>query len=694
MRRIGLLVLLVVSIGAGEERDEDGWPRLLTFDDGSRLVLHAPQIKGWRDFKSLEALLAATIELPDAKREAFGTIRLRAATEVDHRRGVALIREPEVVEVNFPALGPDQLKRARSVVERAARVGTEEVALDDVIPGAATGSGEVREVAVANTPPKVIVSRKAALLIVFAGAPEYVPIEGTDLLLALNTPSLLFKHAKTGWHYLFGWGSWIKARDLKGRWVPAPTLPSTFNKLPDEPLWSGLKKYIPGKALPAADVPVVHVATEPTELLVTFGEPNFEPIPDTNLMYLANTESDVFLHSKDGLYYWLVSGRWYRTQGTDRPLEFCTDKLPADFARIPADHPAGRVLASVPGTPAAAEALFANGVPRKATVKRADVKLEVSAPAFVGVTGAAGVEWAPDADLDVFRVGDRYYACSDGLWFASAKASGQYELADAVPDALYAIPPEHHAFNVTYVRVASSDAESVTYAHTAGYYGSYASGGVVVWGTGRESPETPGALRRGWDNRRYWLERWDRPQMHVWHRSLTYGQGRWYDHESGVFRVGFDAMSHAKVRTATEGAYRTWRGKAVLPAEAREKPEPEPEPKAKPRKRVAKNQAQLYGGPNGEVYKREHGDWYRYKGGKWVHLSGKPTLQSEVKKKEVSRAYRERRRSEYRRCRRRYRYRRGRVIYRGAGWGWCGGGVGIGLGGGTTVARGLMMGCW
>jgi hypothetical protein len=295
----------------------------------------------------------------------------------------------------------------------------------------------------------------------------------------------------------------------------------------------------------------------------------------------------------------------------------------------------------------------------------------------------------------VFRVADRYYACADGVWFTSDKPSGAYVLADAVPDALYTIPPTHHAFNVTFARVASATDEAVTYVHTEGYYGSYASGGVVVWGTGHETRESPASLRRAWDNRKYWLERWDRPQLHVWHRSLTYGQGRWFDHEDGIFRVGFDAMSHAKVRSASASAYRTWRGKAVLPADAREEPKPEPE--KKPAKRVAKNQAQLYGGPNGEVYKREHGDWYRYKGGRWVHLAGKPTLQEEAKKKEVSRAYRERRQSEYRRSRRSYRRRwRGRrVIYRRPGWGWCGGGVGIGIGGGgTTVARGLMLGGW
>ncbi|MHC4958171.1 MAG: hypothetical protein ACYTGN_07320 [Planctomycetota bacterium] len=123
MRRVGVLVLLVVSIGAGAEREEDGWPRLLTFPDGSRLVLHAPQIKGWKDFKRLDALLAATIELPGTGREAFGTIRLRAETEVDHRRGVAMVEQPKVVDINFPGLDAAALAKARTIVTRAARVG-------------------------------------------------------------------------------------------------------------------------------------------------------------------------------------------------------------------------------------------------------------------------------------------------------------------------------------------------------------------------------------------------------------------------------------------------------------------------------------------------------------------------------------------------------------------------------------------
>ena len=112
-----------------------------------------------------------------------------------------------------------------------------------------------------------------------------------------------------------------------------------------------------------AVMPKVFVAFEPTELVTTFGAPTFRPIEGTNLTYVDNTESDLFLDSKDGLYYLLVSGRWYRTHGAKDALEFCTDKLPADFARIPTEHAAGRVLASVPGTDEARGAVLANSLP-------------------------------------------------------------------------------------------------------------------------------------------------------------------------------------------------------------------------------------------------------------------------------------------------------------------------------------------
>lgn len=688
-----LIPILLVSLSAHAQEGDADWPRLLTFEDGARLVLHRPQIDAWRDFKSLEVRLAATLELPD--REALGTVRLRLATEVDIPRRVALLSAPEVVEVSFPDLDEAQRAAARARIQRAAEAGVEETRLEDLIAASGPREIEVREVAVSNTPPRLLISHEPAILVVFDGAPVFEPIEGTELELAMNSPSLLFRNRKTGWYYMLGWDAWLKASDLeKGRWVAAGQLPSAFLRLPDEPLWRALKKLIPGRRLEAHDVPRVYVATEPTELIMTFGEPTFQPVPGTKLTYVDNSESDVFLNAADGMYYTLLAGRWFRTRGQG-PLEFCSGALPDDFARIPPEHPAGRVLSSVPGTDQAADALSRHRLPHQATVERGSIRLDVSylgAPRFAAIRGTA-VEAATNTDFDVFKVDGKFYCCSDGLWFVAASAQGSYELCDRVPDAIYAIPPEHAAFNDTFVRVENATPEEVTFSYTPGYFGSYVSGGLVVWGTGHRRTWSREFWRHAWLNRKYWIERWDKSHLHQWHRHLTYGQGRWFDHVGGVFRVGYDAMSHAKVRAHRGEAYRTWRGEAALPAARRKMPAPEPQEKPRPKVRVPQSRADLYAGVDGKVYKREHGTWYRNDNGKWIHLSRKPRLAQDEPKRQARQrrlesSYEARRRAkEYRRYARR-RGRRGMVWYARRGWGYWGGIravtlPSVGLGGGA-----------
>jgi hypothetical protein len=686
-----LLMALSFPVHAQEE-DED-WPRLVTFENGVRLTLHQPQVEAWRDFKSLEARLAATLELPD--REALGTVRLRMQTQVDIPRQMAMVSAPEVIEVSFPALDDAQLTRAKEWVRRGTAVGAGEMQLADLIAAAQPGEAEVREVVVLNTPPNLLISRQPAILVMFDGAPVFEPIEGTDLELAMNSPSLLFRHRKTNWHYMLGWDAWLKTRDLeKGRWVAAGQLPSAFLKLPDGPLWLALRKLIPGRKLEAHDVPKVYVATEPTELIVTFGEATFQPVPDTSLTYVDNTESDVFLNAKDGMYYTLLSGRWFRTRGQGA-LEFCTDSLPDDFGKIPPEHPAGRVLASVPGTDEAADALSGHRLPHEATVKRGSIPLKVSylgAPRFEAIRGTA-VEAATNTDFDVFKADGKFYCCSDGLWFLAASAQGPYALCDSVPDAIYAIPPEHAAFNDTFVKVASATTDAITYSYTPGYLGSYVSGGIVVWGTGHRRTWSKEFWRHAWLNRKYWIERWDKAELHQWHRHLTYGQGRWFDQLGGVFRVSYDAMSHAKVRAHRGEAYRTWRGEAALPAARRKMPEPEPKKKPKPTVRVPKSRADLYAGADGKVYKREHGSWYRNDNDKWVHLSRKPALAKDEKKKKARQArlddsYEARRRAKESRRYSRRRGRRGMAYYARRGWGYRGGVRAV------TLPRGGGGGAW
>ena len=100
------------------------------------------------------------------------------------------------------------------------------------------------------------------------------------------------------------------------------------------------------------------------------GEPKYVPVPGTGLLWISNTESDLFSMGKDGPLYYLVAGRWFRAPNLNGHWTFATPTLPEDFQRISLEHPRSRVLASVPGTQQAAEAVVLAQVPQIARVNQ------------------------------------------------------------------------------------------------------------------------------------------------------------------------------------------------------------------------------------------------------------------------------------------------------------------------------------
>src|SRR5262249_62207794 len=130
-------------------------------------------------------------------------------------------------------------------------------------------------------------------------------------------------------------------------------------------------------SLATGPVPSILIASEPTELIVTQGEPTYVPIAGTQLSYVSNTTGHVFQYTADQSIYVLVTGRWFKAASPTGPWTFVPGKeLPPDFAKIPDDSPKENVKASVPGTPQAQEAVIANGLPETAAIKRSDAKLQ------------------------------------------------------------------------------------------------------------------------------------------------------------------------------------------------------------------------------------------------------------------------------------------------------------------------------
>ena len=296
----------------------------------------------------------------------------------------------------------------------------------------------------------------------------------TDLLFALNTNWDILYDTASQQYFLLNGDGWLTAPDpVKGPWTPAGPLPASFSSLPANDNWAEVRRRIPGKTITAA--PTVFVTTQPAELIITKGDPTYDPIDGTKLLRVTDTDSVLFLHTGQKAFYLLVAGRWFRASQLSGPWAAASTDLPADFANIPSDDPSAFVKASVPGTREAKDAVLLASVPMTTVVNMTNAPVQVTysgAPQFQPIQGTT-VQYAVNSPYAVFLVDGGYYCCDQGVWFSGAAADGPWTLCTSVPPAIYTIPPSSPLYNVTYVTVQDSSPTTVTYAQTAGYSGEY-----------------------------------------------------------------------------------------------------------------------------------------------------------------------------------------------------------------------------
>ena len=163
-----------------------------------------------------------------------------------------------------------------------------------------------------------------------------------------------------------------RVRAVGGRQARCPRASA---KLPADDNWKEVRAALPGRTLAASALPRVFVSTAPAELILLRGEPQYEPVPGHDACCGSAIRTPTCSGSdRAGPVYYLVAGRWFSAPGFDGPWTFATPTLPADFAKIPLEHERSRVLASVPGTVQAAEAVLLAQVPQTARVSKKMVR--------------------------------------------------------------------------------------------------------------------------------------------------------------------------------------------------------------------------------------------------------------------------------------------------------------------------------
>jgi hypothetical protein len=169
----------------------------------------------------------------------------------------------------------------------------------------------------------LIFSTSPAILIRIQGEPVYRDVAGTRLQRVVNTPAVILRDESATYFMKLG-DRWLEAYNVIGPWSIAGMLPEGASaSTSGEPTTD-----IPDRG----PIPEVYVATTPTELIVTDGEPQFAPVGDTSLTYIKNTNARVFREPTDKELYVSVGGRWLRSWTTNGPWEeIRAEDLPADL---------------------------------------------------------------------------------------------------------------------------------------------------------------------------------------------------------------------------------------------------------------------------------------------------------------------------------------------------------------------------
>jgi hypothetical protein len=612
---------VVLSAPAANADQPAEWPR--EFDsDGMHITIYQPQVESWNG-DALSARAAVAVLPSGATSPEYGVVWVTAHAVTDKETNTVRLDGIQVSKSEFPSAADKagaftDAVRAHLPEIRVVSLSRLEAALE-----MSNAINQNRTEGLENEPPRILYSTSPAILVLVDGKPVLRAVPGSALLRVVNTRALMLFDQATGEYSVRVLGGWRRSLKLEGPWTAPPShapeldrIADSFKDSPDVDLLDAQD----GRVAPDA---TVYVRSEPAELIQTQGKADLQPVEGTQLLYVRNSTSQIFLYTPDQHYYVLISGRWFsgRALDTERWAYVANDKLPADFARIPEAHPGGAALASVSGTTQAQEAAIANTIPQTSEVNRAQATFQPAydgAPRFETVEGTS-LQYATNCPTPIIQVDPgNYYACQNGVWFVGQAPVGPWVCATSVPAVIYTIPARCRIHYVTYVRVYRYTPEFVYVGYTPGYLGTIINpSGCVVFGTGYHYRPYIGAVYI------------PGPCTYGFGAGITYGYssgfsfgfsaglvlGTIYRPDWGIYRDWRPA--HVRVYDHFGfnhfNVYRRWEGAATHIS----RPEVRGRGPEMHRPEFDRPHNNVYAAPNGGVYRRTDQGWERHDGHDW-----------------------------------------------------------------------------
>lgn len=480
MKLRALLAVLISSAPLFAQSPPSVWPQIIGTSAGT-VTIYQPQVDSFSQ-NVLTAHAAVSIVPTGQTNPVFGAVWVKSTVQTDRDARTIDLLSTSVTDSRFPQADAGEVAAVTLAITQKASDFT--ISLDAVLASLAKTQKTSPSAEFNNTPPQIIYSDEPAVLVTIDGEPEMQAVSGFDLMRVVNTPFFIVLDTPSKTYYLRGPGTWLSASNVMGPWQsalnPPPSVTSFFAQTKTAQEAGSLGQ--------ATDLmPKIIVATQPTELIQTDGAADFMAIPGTNLLYVSNTQSDVFMDIDTQALFVLLSGRWYTAASKAGPWTFVPpENLPPDFAKIPESSPKANVLASVAGSTLADNAVADASVPQTAAIPRnspgPDVKYDGD-PNFQAIPQTS-LQYAVNTSNAVVNMDGTYYCCSEGVWYMGSSPNGPWVVAASVPKAIYSIPPSCPIYNVTYCYVYDNTPDVIYCGYLPGYLGSYVWGGTVVYGTG------------------------------------------------------------------------------------------------------------------------------------------------------------------------------------------------------------------
>lgn len=486
------LAAVLFSFSTQAQEQNTDWPLVFTSGE-DQVQVFKPQPESF-DGTSFTARAAVALQRPQDGSPIFGAIWGNGILAVDRSDRMGTLTTFKVTDARFPGITDSaEQSRIREMLSQGIPAHAAPIPIDWLV--AALEEEKQSSASYDNAPPTIIYKDKPSILVFIDGDPIYEKVKddgksgdpvyagsGPELERVANTPYLLVR-PKGGMNWLYGSGLWYSAKTVQGPWTHEKKAPAALVALAQKvDTAATTEKPVDGI------IPEVVVTTKPAVLLDINGAPQMQPFDNTSLMYVTNTDKDVFMSIPTQEYYLLASGRWYATKDLKNgPWRYVApDELPADFAKVPEGSAKDGILAHVAGTNAAREAVRDASIPQTAQVSRGNVTLQVNYdgdPQFQQIAGT-NVYSAVNASTTVLRIDGIYHVCDNAVWYEGNTPDGPWTVSTSVPAQVNEIPPSDPNYRVRYVYIYDSTPDNVFVGYTPGYLGSYVQGGTVIYGTG------------------------------------------------------------------------------------------------------------------------------------------------------------------------------------------------------------------